>query len=117
MRMRVKKEYRAIGYSLSFGSPQKGAVLSLDGEWRDITEASEDGITWRIRQRAGRGEPVSFRVSVTGRTLAGVWGDGEPDAEALKCAMLMAIRDEVALVLGRSGIFEADHPASRKLLV
>jgi hypothetical protein len=62
-------------------------------------------------QSEGKGPKCSFKVQVTGRT-AGTSVHPLPATEALKLAMLAAVRDELARLLAAGKSPAEDHPVT-----
>jgi hypothetical protein len=83
-------EWIAYNVRLALGAPE----FRLEGSWRDITKRGDDATTWHVLE----GDGISFRVTVTGRT-AETSDHPLPPREALKLAMLLAVRDEIPSIL------------------
>ncbi len=99
-------EYQPLRYTVRL--PGGSGEFVLDGEWRDITAAGEDKTTWSIRYACGA---CSFRVTLTGRT-ARTSEHPIPATEALKLAMVLAVRDEVIRLTAAGRAFGQDHPVT-----
>jgi len=84
--------YEPLRYSVRIGGGD--GEFFQEGEWRDITAPGDDATTWRIRYG-----DFSFRVTITGRT-ANTGNHPIPATEALKVAMLLAVREEIQRLNG-----------------
>jgi hypothetical protein len=79
--------YEPISYMVSpaHGVPE----FLLEAKWRDMTTPGADATTWRVVEGT-----ASFLVTVTGRTACTFEHPLSP-TEALKLAMLLAVRDAI----------------------
>lgn len=98
--------YGLLSYSVSaaLGAPE----YRLEAKWRDITRWGEDATTWHVLEGS-----VSFRVTVTGRA-ASTSVHPLPPTEALKLAVLFAVRDESRSILRSNGKLDPgmDYPVT-----
>lgn len=93
-------DYETVRYMVS--KPPGATEFLLEAKWRDVTKPGDDATTWHVLEG-----PKSFRVTVTGRAAC-TFDHPLPPTEALKLAVLLAVRD--AFLSGEEpGV---DHPVT-----